>query len=142
MDNPNNRNAERDAQGEYASDNVSGRSAAAVKTKRRPNSGNFANDPERARAAGRKGGEASGGNFARDPERARAAGRKGGMASHSNSAARRATRAQNENSDRVKSDQVIDSDRMLDDAEMDKQAREAMHAARRTSTGDGSHGRV
>jgi len=49
---------------------------------RRGGSGNFANDPERASEAGRKGGQHSGGNFANDPERAREAGRKGGESSH------------------------------------------------------------
>nr|WP_297299736.1 general stress protein [uncultured Methylovirgula sp.] len=44
--------------------------------------GNFANDPERASEAGRKGGQASGGNFANDRERASEAGRQGGHASH------------------------------------------------------------
>ncbi|WP_163018529.1 general stress protein, partial [Pseudomonas viridiflava] len=43
--------------------------------------GNFANDPERASEAGKKGGQASGGNFANDPDRAAEAGRKGGQAS-------------------------------------------------------------
>ncbi|MGW7356270.1 general stress protein [Streptomyces sp. NPDC054802] len=42
------------------------------------NSGNFADDPQRASEAGRKGGHESGGNFADDPERASEAGRKGG----------------------------------------------------------------
>jgi len=46
------------------------------------NPGNFANDRERAREAGSKGGQVSGGNFANDPERAREAGAKGGQASH------------------------------------------------------------
>jgi uncharacterized protein len=41
-------------------------------------SGNFADDPQRASEAGRKGGQKSGGNFANDPERASEAGRKGG----------------------------------------------------------------
>lgn len=45
------------------------------------NPGNFANDPERASEAGKKGGQASGGNFANDPERAAEARRKGGQAS-------------------------------------------------------------
>jgi hypothetical protein len=72
----------------------------------RGGSGNFANDPEKASEAGRKGGqqshqqsgdksqqggsESSGGqqrggsgNFANDPERAGEAGRKGGEHSHS-----------------------------------------------------------
>jgi len=38
----------------------------------------FAQDPERASEAGKKGGSASGGNFKNDPERASEAGRKGG----------------------------------------------------------------
>lgn len=42
------------------------------------NPGNFANNPERARAAGRKGGKNSGGNFKNNPKRASEAGRKGG----------------------------------------------------------------
>ncbi len=42
------------------------------------NSGNFADDPQRASEAGRKGGHESGGNFANDPQRASEAGRKGG----------------------------------------------------------------
>ncbi|MGW0365862.1 general stress protein [Streptomyces sp. NPDC002990] len=45
------------------------------------NSGNFADDPQRASEAGRKGGQESGGNFANDPERASEAGHKGGQAS-------------------------------------------------------------
>ena len=47
----------------------------------RGGSGNFANDPERASEAGRKGGQQSGGNFANDPQRASEAGRKGGQQS-------------------------------------------------------------
>ncbi|PVZ13539.1 MULTISPECIES: general stress protein [unclassified Pseudomonas] len=43
------------------------------------NPGNFANDRDRASAAGKKGGHNSGGNFARDTARASEAGRKGGM---------------------------------------------------------------
>ncbi|HAU5565785.1 TPA: stress-induced protein [Serratia fonticola] len=43
--------------------------------------GNFANDPERARAAGSAGGKVSGGNFRNDRERAAEAGRKGGKVS-------------------------------------------------------------
>lgn len=43
--------------------------------------GNFAENPERAAEAGRKGGQASGGNFKNNPERAAEAGRKGGRAS-------------------------------------------------------------
>jgi general stress protein YciG len=61
----------------------------------RGGSGNFANDPERASEAGKKGGESrtqhqqsagsqhqqqgGGGNFANDPKRASEAGRKGGQ---------------------------------------------------------------
>ena len=45
------------------------------------NSGNFANDREKASEAGRKGGQVSGGNFRNDPERAIEAGRKGGKIS-------------------------------------------------------------
>jgi len=48
---------------------------------RRGGAGNFAEDPERAREAGRKGGAASGGNFRNNPERAVEAGRKGGAVS-------------------------------------------------------------
>ena len=42
------------------------------------NPGNFANDKDKARRAGRKGGSVSPGNFKNDPERASRAGRKGG----------------------------------------------------------------
>ena len=42
----------------------------------RGGAGNFANDPARAREAGKAGGKASGGNFRNDPERAVEAGRK------------------------------------------------------------------
>ena len=42
----------------------------------------FAQDPERASEAGKKGGSASGGNFKNNPERASEAGRKGGQNSH------------------------------------------------------------
>ncbi|WP_398471746.1 general stress protein [Tardiphaga sp.] len=62
----------------------------------RGGSGNFANDPQRASEAGKKGGEHShggqqsqsggnkgqqggGGNFAQNPDRASEAGRKGGQ---------------------------------------------------------------
>jgi general stress protein YciG len=67
----------------------------------RGGSGNFANDPQRASEAGKKGGQHSqggsaedsteksggsqrggSGNFANDPERASEAGRKGGESSH------------------------------------------------------------
>lgn len=48
----------------------------------RGGSGNFAEDPQRASEAGRKGGQESGGNFANDRERAAEAGAKGGKASH------------------------------------------------------------
>ncbi|MFJ5158725.1 general stress protein [Pantoea sp. NPDC088449] len=47
----------------------------------RGGAGNFANNPERAREAGKAGGQASGGNFRNDPERAVEAGRKGGKIS-------------------------------------------------------------
>ncbi|EMC9797289.1 general stress protein [Enterobacter hormaechei] len=43
--------------------------------------GNFAEDPQRAAEAGRKGGQISGGNFRNDPVRAVEAGRKGGKVS-------------------------------------------------------------
>jgi general stress protein YciG len=46
------------------------------------NSGNFANDREKASEAGKKGGQNSGGNFANDREKASEAGRKGGQNSH------------------------------------------------------------
>lgn len=46
------------------------------------NSGNFANDREKASEAGRKGGQSSGGNFANDRQRASEAGRVGGQKSH------------------------------------------------------------
>lgn len=46
------------------------------------NSGNFANDREKASEAGKKGGQQSGGgNFANDREKASEAGRKGGSSS-------------------------------------------------------------
>ncbi|MCE0491822.1 general stress protein [Pantoea sp. Mb-10] len=48
---------------------------------RRGGAGNFAENPERAREAGRKGGTISGGNFRNNPERAIEAGRKGGKVS-------------------------------------------------------------
>ncbi|MCZ4061114.1 general stress protein [Pantoea sp. LMR881] len=47
----------------------------------RGGAGNFAENPERAAEAGRKGGKASGGNFKNSPERASEAGRKGGLVS-------------------------------------------------------------
>lgn len=47
----------------------------------RGGAGNFAENPERAADAGRKGGRVSGGNFRNDPERAVKAGRKGGKVS-------------------------------------------------------------
>lgn len=43
--------------------------------------GNFAENPQRAADAGRKGGQVSGGNFRNDPARAVEAGRKGGKVS-------------------------------------------------------------
>jgi general stress protein YciG len=42
----------------------------------------FAQDPERASAAGKKGGSMSGGNFKNNPARASEAGKKGGENSH------------------------------------------------------------
>lgn len=48
---------------------------------RKGGTGNFAEDAERAREAGRKGGSASGGNFKNCPDRAVEAGRKGGQIS-------------------------------------------------------------
>lgn len=50
-------------------------------SERRGGKGNFAENPERAAEAGRKGGQASGGNFRKNPERAIEAGRKGGKIS-------------------------------------------------------------
>lgn len=47
----------------------------------RGGAGNFAENPERAREAGRKGGMVSSGNFRNNPERAVEAGRKGGKIS-------------------------------------------------------------
>lgn len=46
------------------------------------NPGNFANNPEKAREVGRKGGKSSKGNFKNNPQRAAECGRKGGKASH------------------------------------------------------------
>lgn len=48
---------------------------------RRGGSGNFAENPERAREAGRKGGQMSSGNFKNNRERAVEAGRAGGKVS-------------------------------------------------------------
>ncbi|AUY41817.1 general stress protein [Leclercia adecarboxylata] len=48
----------------------------------RGGSGNFAENPEKASEAGRKGGQHSGGNFKNDPQRASEAGKKGGQNSH------------------------------------------------------------
>lgn len=48
-------------------------------TTQNQNPGNFANDREKAREAGKKGGQSSGGNFANDHEKASEAGRKGGQ---------------------------------------------------------------
>lgn len=48
---------------------------------RRGGAGNFAENPQRASDAGRKGGQVSGGNFRNDPTRAVDAGRKGGLIS-------------------------------------------------------------
>ncbi|MCW0340041.1 MULTISPECIES: general stress protein [Pantoea] len=50
-------------------------------SKRRGGAGNFAENPQRASEAGRKGGSVSSGNFKNNPERAVEAGRKGGKAS-------------------------------------------------------------
>lgn len=50
-------------------------------SKRRGGAGNFAQNPERAAEAGRKGGRISGGNLKSNPERASEAGRKGGQIS-------------------------------------------------------------
>ncbi|MDX9686863.1 MULTISPECIES: con-10 family general stress protein [Halopseudomonas] len=50
-------------------------------TQRRGGKGNFAENPQRAAEAGRKGGQASGGNFKNNPQRAAEAGRKGGQQS-------------------------------------------------------------
>ena len=47
----------------------------------RGGAGNFAENPERAAEAGRKGGRLSGGNLKNSPERASEAGRKGGLVS-------------------------------------------------------------
>ena len=60
------------------------------KPARAHNPGRFDNDPERAREAGRKGGENpnNAGRFDNNPARARAAGQKGGQSSQ---AARHAT---------------------------------------------------
>ncbi len=52
-------------------------------TEHRGGTGNFAEDRERASAAGRKGGQHSGGNFKNDPQRASTAGEKGGRSSNS-----------------------------------------------------------
>lgn len=56
-----------------------------MKQQRRGGSGNFAENPERAREAGRKGGKMSGGNFKNNPERAVEAGRLGGKISRRSS---------------------------------------------------------
>lgn len=48
----------------------------------RGGSGNFAENPEKASEAGKKGGHNSGGNFANDREKASEAGKKGGENSH------------------------------------------------------------
>ncbi|MBZ6392447.1 MAG: general stress protein [Pantoea dispersa] len=47
----------------------------------RSGKGNFAEDPQRASDAGRKGGQISGGNFSNDPARAVEVGRKSGSVS-------------------------------------------------------------
>ena len=51
----------------------------------RGESGNFAEDRERASEAGKKGGQHSGENFKNDPQRASRAGEKGGRSSRSGS---------------------------------------------------------
>jgi len=51
-------------------------------TEHRGGSGNFAENPEKASEAGKKGGQNSGGNFANDHEKASEAGKKGGEHSH------------------------------------------------------------
>ncbi|MBN9929493.1 general stress protein [Pantoea agglomerans] len=56
-----------------------------MQQQRRGGSGNFAENPERAREAGRKGGKMSGGNFKNNPERAVEAGRLGGKISRRSS---------------------------------------------------------
>ena len=48
----------------------------------RGGSGNFAENPEKASEAGKKGGQNSSGNFANDREKASEAGKKGGQHSH------------------------------------------------------------
>jgi len=48
---------------------------------RRGGAGNFAENPERAAEAGKKGGRISGGNFKNNPARAPEGGRKGGQIS-------------------------------------------------------------
>ncbi|MDT8852019.1 general stress protein [Pantoea dispersa] len=50
-------------------------------TQRRGGAGNFAENTERAREAGKKGGSVSSGNFKNCPERAVEAGRRGGKVS-------------------------------------------------------------
>ena len=50
-------------------------------SERKGGAGNFAENTERAREAGKKGGAVSGGNFKHSPERAAEAGRKGGLVS-------------------------------------------------------------
>lgn len=50
-------------------------------TAHRGGTGNFAENPERAKEAGSKGGKVSGGNFKNDTKRAAEAGRKGGAIS-------------------------------------------------------------
>jgi len=51
-------------------------------TEHRGGSGNFAENPEKASEAGKKGGKNSGGSFANDREKASEAGKKGGEHSH------------------------------------------------------------
>jgi hypothetical protein len=54
-----------------------------IMAEHRGGSGNFAENPEKASEAGKKGGQHSGGNFANDREKASEAGKKGGQNSHS-----------------------------------------------------------
>lgn len=54
--------------------------------RRQKKRGFAAMDPEQQRKIASKGGRASGGNFKNDPEKARRAGRMGGLARHQKSA--------------------------------------------------------
>lgn len=51
-------------------------------TQHRGNSGNFAEDREKASEAGKKGGQSSSGSFKSDRDKASEAGKKGGQNSH------------------------------------------------------------